>query len=109
MDAFSIHAFCQFSKSNSLRDIHYGLNSATGNLNHYGVTKSPSKSSLSYINEHRNWKLFKDFYLEVVKSLNLSRNDKGRLKLKRKVFLLDSSLIKLYLEVFDWAKYRARK
>src|SRR5574338_724940 len=45
--------FCQFSKSNSLRDIHYGLNSATGNLNHYGVSKSPSKSSLSYINEHR--------------------------------------------------------
>lgn len=101
--------FCQFSKSNSLRDIHYGLNSATGNLNHYGVSKSPSKSSLSYINEHRNWKLFRDFYLEVVQSLKLSRNDKGRLKLKRKIFLLDSTLINLCLEVFDWAKYRARK
>jgi hypothetical protein len=101
--------FCQFSKSNSLRDIHYGLNSATGNLNHYGVSKSPSKSSLSYINEHRNWKLFRDFYLEVVKSLSLSRNDKGRLKLKRKIFLLDSTIINLCLEIFDWAKYRARK
>lgn len=101
--------FCQFSKSNSLRDIHYGLNSATGNLNHYGVSKSPSKSSLSYINEHRNWKLFRDFYLAVVKSLNLSRNDKGRLKLKRKIYLLDSTLINLCLEIFDWAKYRARK
>lgn len=101
--------FCQFSKSNSLRDIHYGLNSATGNLNHYGVSKAPSKSSLSYINEHRNWKLFRDFYLEVIKGLNLSRNDKGRLKLKRKIFLLDSTLINLCLEIFDWAKYRARK
>lgn len=101
--------FCQFSKSNSLRDIHYGLNSATGNLNHYGVSKSPSKSSLSYINEHRDWRLFRDFYLGVVKSLNLSRKDKGRLKLKRKIFLLDSTVISLCLEVFDWAKYRARK
>jgi hypothetical protein len=101
--------FCQFSKSNSLRDIHYGLNSATGNLNHYGVEKSPPKSSLGYENKHRTWKLFRDFYMEVVKSLNLSRNDKGRLKLKRKIFLLDSTLINLCLEIFDWAKYRARK
>ena len=101
--------FCQFSKSNSLRDIHYGLNSATGNLNHYGIKKSPPKSSLGYENKHRNWKLFRDFYLEVVKSLSLSRNDKGRLKLKRKIYLLDSTLINLCLEVFDWAKYRARK
>jgi len=101
--------FCQFSKSNSLRDIHYGLNSATGNLNHYGVRKSPSKSSLSYINEHRDWRLFRDFYLAVVKNLNLSRNDKGRLKLKRKIFLLDSTIISLCLEIFDWAKYRAKK
>lgn len=101
--------FCQFSKSNSLRDIHYGLNSATGNLNHFGVRKSPSKSSLSYINEHRDWRLFRDFYLAVVKNLNLSRNDKGRLKLKRKIFLLDSTIISLCLEIFDWAKYRAKK
>lgn len=101
--------FCQFSKSNSLRDIHYGLNSATGNLNHYGIAKSPCKSSLSYINEHRDWRLFRDFYFGLVKSLNLTRNDKGRLKLKRKIFLLDSTVISLCLEVFDWAKYRARK
>lgn len=101
--------FCQFSKSNSLRDIHYGLNSATGNLNHYGVQRSPNKSSLSYINEHRNWQLFRDFYLCVVKDLKLSRNDKNRLRLKRKIYLLDSTLISLCLEVFDWAKYRARK
>lgn len=64
--------FCQFANSNSLRDIHYGLNSATGNLNHYGVDKAPSKSSLSYMNGHRDWHLFRDFYLTVVKSLNLS-------------------------------------
>lgn len=76
--------FSTRSKSNSFRDIHYGLNSATGNLNNYEVRKFPSKSSLSYINEHRDWRLFRNFYLAVVKNLNLSRNDKRRLKLKRK-------------------------
>ncbi len=101
--------FCQFSKSNSLRDIHYGLNSATGNLNHYGIKRSPCKSSLSYINEHRDWRLFRDFYMSVVKSQKLSRKDKTRLKLKRKVFLIDSTTIGLCLEAFDWAKYRAKK
>lgn len=39
--------FLHFSASNSLREISNGLMSATGNLNHPGVSKAPSKSSLS--------------------------------------------------------------
>jgi hypothetical protein len=38
--------FCQFAKSQFLRDISYGLKSATGNLNHLGVSKAPSKSTI---------------------------------------------------------------
>jgi len=40
--------FCQFAKSQSVRDISNGLRSATGNLNHMGIQKAPSKSSISY-------------------------------------------------------------
>ena len=36
--------FCQFAKSKSVRDISNGLRSATGNLNHMGVERAPSKS-----------------------------------------------------------------
>jgi hypothetical protein len=50
--------FCQFSKSQSVRDISNGLRSATGNLNHLGVDRAPSKSSVSYQNKHRDWTLF---------------------------------------------------
>jgi hypothetical protein len=50
--------FCQFAKSQSVRDISNGLRSATGNLNHLGVEKAPSKSSISYQNKNRNWELF---------------------------------------------------
>ena len=53
--------FCQFAKSQSVRDISNGLKSATGNLNHLGVQKAPSKSTISYQNKNRDWHLFKDY------------------------------------------------
>jgi hypothetical protein len=62
--------FCQFSKSNSLRDIANGLRSATGNLNHLGITKAPSKSSISYQNQHRDCRLFRDFYYKMLEKLS---------------------------------------
>ncbi len=39
--------FCQFAKSQSVRDISNGLRSATGNLNHLSIRKAPSKSTIS--------------------------------------------------------------
>ena len=61
--------FCQFAKSQSVRDISNGLRSATGNLNHMGVQKAPSKSTISYQNKHRDWELFRDYYFKLFKSL----------------------------------------
>jgi hypothetical protein len=58
--------FCHLSKAQSIREITNGLLSIEGNLNHLGIVrKSPSKSSLSYINEHRNWQMFRDFYFSL--------------------------------------------
>ncbi|WP_205601690.1 DUF4372 domain-containing protein [Sphingobacterium sp. xlx-130] len=54
--------FCQFSSADSVRDISNGLRSTTGNLNHMGVSRAPSKSNISYINKHRLQELFKDLY-----------------------------------------------
>ena len=61
--------FCQFAKSQSVRDISNGLRSATGNLNHLGVQKAPSKSNISYQNKHRDSDLFKAYYYELLGSL----------------------------------------
>lgn len=58
--------FCHLAKSTSVREIIDGLRSAAGNLNHPGVGKSPCKSSISYINAHRSWGLFKDFYFALM-------------------------------------------
>jgi Transposase DDE domain/Domain of unknown function (DUF4372) len=102
--------FCQFAKSQSVRDISNGLRSATGNLNHLGIDKAPSKSTISYQNKHRNWELFRDYYYHLLKSLGQQAQFKQvKFKIKSKIFLLDSSTISLCLSLFDWAKYKTAK
>ena len=104
--------FCHLSKAQSIREITNGLLSASGNLNHLGIQgKSPSRSSLSYINGHRDWRMFREFYFLLKDDLQ-SRGHLGRKKfkkIKRKIYMLDSTVISLCLKVFDWAKYRQEK
>jgi hypothetical protein len=102
--------FCQFAKSQSVRDISNGLRSATGNLNHLGVSKAPSKSSISYQNKHRDSDLFKSYYFELLQSLGQQASFKQvKFRIRSKIFLLDSTTISLCLSLFDWAKYRTAK
>jgi hypothetical protein len=102
--------FCQFAKSQSVRDISNGLRSATGNLNHLGVNKAPSKSSISYQNKNRDCNLFKAYYYELLGSLGQQAAFKQvKFKIKSKIFLLDSTTISLCLSLFDWAKYKTAK
>ena len=61
--------FCHFAKSQLVRDISNGLRSATGNLNHMGIQKAPSKSTISYQNKRRDWELFSDYYYALLNSL----------------------------------------
>lgn len=101
--------FCQFSKSNSLREVCNGMRSATGNLNHYGVTKAMNKSSLAYNNEHRSWELFRDMYFKLYDELSPRLKNVRKLLPKRSIYILDSTTIDLCLEAFDWALFRQRK
>jgi hypothetical protein len=102
--------FCQFAKSQSVRDISNGLHSATGNLNHLGIQKAPSKSTISYQNKNRNWELFRAYYYQLLGSLGQQAGFKQvKFKIKSKIFLLDSTTISLCLSLFDWAKYKTAK
>lgn len=102
--------FCQFAKSQSVRDISNGLRSATGNLNHLGIQKAPSKSTISYQNKHRDWELFRDYYYQLLGSLGQqARFKQVKFKIKSKIFLLDATTISLCLSLFDWAKYKTAK
>ena len=103
--------FMQLASANSLRDISNGLRSATGNLSHLGVKKAPSKSSMSYINEHRTFQIFEDLYFELLNQYepSLQRRKKYARRLKRRIFIMDASIIPLCLSLFDWAKYKTTK
>ena len=102
--------FCQFAKSQSVRDISNGLRSATGNLNHLGIDKAPSKSTISYQNKHRGWELFRSYYYQLLGSLGQQVGFKQvKFKIKSKIFLLDATTISLCLSLFDWAKYKTAK
>lgn len=103
--------FCHIGGACSVRDISNGLSSTTGNLNHLGISRVPCKSSLSYMNSHRGFELFKDFYFQLLADLSAKHSfaKKGLLQLKRKIYLLDASIIPLCLDVFDWAAYRTCK
>lgn len=102
--------FCQFAKSQSVRDISNGLRSATGNLNHLGIQQAPSKSSISYQNKHRDWTLFREYYYQLLNSLGQQVGFKQvKFRIKSKIFFLDSTVISLCLSLFDWAKYKTAK
>ncbi len=103
--------FCHIGGACSVRDISNGLSSTTGNLSHLGIFRVPCKSSLSYMNTHRSYELFKDFYFQLLDQL-VSKHSfakKGLLQLKRKIYLVDASIIPLCLDIFDWAVYRTSK
>jgi len=103
--------FMQLADARSLRDISNGLRSATGNLSHLGVKKAPCKSSLSYINKNRSSKVFEELYYALLEKLepSLQVRRKYARMLKRKVFIMDASIIPLSLSLFDWAKFRTTK
>ena len=103
--------FCHLSSADSVRDISNGLRSTTGNMSHMGISRTPSKSNLSYINKHRDHRLFRDLYYKLLEHL-WNRNSPRRTelnRLKRKVFLMDATIIPLCLSVFDLAKFRSAK
>jgi hypothetical protein len=102
--------FCQFAKSQSVRDISNGLRSARGNLNHLGMLKAPSKSTVSYQNKNRSWELFRDYYYVLLESLGQQAQMKRtKFRIKSKIFLLDATTISLCLSLFDWARYKTKK
>lgn len=105
--------YMQFANSNSLSEISNGLRLSGGNLNHLGITKKvPLKSSMSNINKHRDWHLFHDFFHSILNEIQSEcsfKRRKFKIKLKRKIYALDSTVVSLCLSLYDWAKYKSTK
>lgn len=100
--------FCQLTGAGSLREISYGLYSSLGKLSHIGAA-AVCRSTLSYANSKRPYKLYKEFYYVLLEKFR--HEIQGRLgnKFTKPVFSLDSTTISLCLRLFEWAQHRRRK
>jgi hypothetical protein len=103
--------FCQLGQAQSLREIHEGLKVSEGKLVHLDMTKSPGHSTLAYANKHRPWQIHQDLFTALVPHLRakLPVSAKTPLTVPGKLLSLDSTMIDLCAEVFDWAKYKTTK
>lgn len=93
-----------------IRDISHATCSITGNINHLGVEKAPSKSPIAYQNGHRSPKIFRDFYYKLRK---LSGRQMGGYSNPpnpdKQLKILDPTTITVPLSTMDWARYTSEK
>jgi hypothetical protein len=107
-DQFVAMMFCQLAQAKSLREIGSGLRSCEGKLKHLGLERAPGRTTLSYANAHRSWKLFEGVFHEVL-ALAQGYAPKKKLRFKHKLYSLDSTVIELCAAMFDWAKFQTAK
>jgi Transposase DDE domain/Domain of unknown function (DUF4372) len=103
--------FCQLGHAQSLREITGGLAAAEGRLNHVGIKRPPSRSTLAYANEHRPWALFSTVFERLYEHCRRDANARGarKFRFKHRLLSLDSTMIPVCLSLFDWALYRRAK
>ena len=103
--------FCHLADCQSLRDICKGMRAIRGGLNHLGIRRVPSRNALSHQNARRDAMVFRDIYRSLHHQLGqhafVCRFRSG-IKASR-VMLLDSSLVSLCLNLFNWAHYSEEK
>ena len=100
--------FCQLGRAHSLREICGGLASCEGKLTHLGIT-APARATLAYANEHRPWQLYRGVFEALLARCEAAAPARRRFRFKNKLVSLDSTMIELCAEVFDWAKFRRTK
>jgi len=99
--------FCQLGRAHSLREICGGLASCEGKLAQLGI-EAPKRSSLAYANAHRPWELYQAVFYQVLERCRGVASPK-KFRFKNKLLSLDTTVIDLCADVFEWATFRRRK
>jgi hypothetical protein len=107
-DHFVSMVFCQVADAQSLREIEGGLASCQGKLEQWGI-QAPAKSTLSYANRHRSWKLFEAMFYQTLDHCRQELPNKRKFRFKNPLISIDSSVVTLSTEIFDWATWSRQK
>jgi len=109
-DHFVAMLFCQMGSAHSLREICGGLATALGKLVHLGVRRTPTRSTLAYANAHRPWQLYETLFYQVLTQCQaVATLKRRRFRFKHPLRTLDSTIIELCVQVFDWARFQRTK
>src|ERR1700737_449633 len=89
-----------FSYCNGLRELCEGMLACEGKLSHFGLDKSPARSTLSDANNHRDYRAFESVYYGLLSKYHGFISD-SRLKglSIRNLKVIDSSTIKVSSEI----------
>ena len=105
-DQFRVMSYAQFTDRSSLRDIEATLTVFSAKLYHSGLKFIP-KSTLAYMNESKDWQIYRDFAMVLIaRAQKLYKDDYFRLGLDEMVYAFDSSTIELCLKLCPWTKYK---
>lgn len=95
---------------NSLREVETGFASHYNKLYHFGFKVNPTRSTLSRTNRNRNYAIYEKFFQIVRKTIQPKlRKKKFDFEIEKVLKIVDSSTVKLSIELFDWAKFRYNK
>jgi hypothetical protein len=106
-DQFVHLLYAQLSGRESMRDLVSGVRLFGSKLYHLGA-RVAQRSTLSDANNHRTHEIYQDLFFELSSRVS-SLAPKYKLKLTRKLYILDSTFIELCLSVFPWARFRKAK
>jgi hypothetical protein len=102
--------FAQLTWREGLRDIATCLNAKPSALHHLGFTKPVAKSTLADANEQRDWQLWQDLAVTLIrKARPLYAGEDLGLDMDNTIYALDSTTIDLSLTLFPWADFRQTK
>lgn len=106
-DQFVHLLYAQLSGRESMRDLVSGIRCFGSKLYHLGV-RTVRRSTLSDANNNRSHEIYRDIFFSLSSRVS-SLAPKYKLKLNRKLYILDSTFLELCLSVFPWARFRKAK
>ena len=102
--------FAQLTWRDGLRSIQDCLNARREQLFHLGFNKPVSKGTLADANESRDWRIWRDVALTLIKKARqLYELSEFSDEVNHIVYALDSTTIDLSLSLFPWARFRREK
>jgi transposase len=109
-DHFLCMFFAQLTYRESLRDTVTCLNAHRSKLYHMGFRGNISRSTLSYVNNTRSWRIYADFAQVLIRIAHeLYRDEPFAVELSNTVYAFDSTTLDLCLSLFPWATFRTHK